>query len=106
MVFSVISNATMMFAYVICLMFCVGDYEKVSQSQLPVLEIFYLATKSKSGATIIVLMHLFILLVATFNGVASACRLTWAFARDKGLPFGSFFTRVSRISFIPTKDMC
>lgn len=101
MVTSIIANGVMMFIYVICLLFCIGDFEKVSMSPLPILEIFYLATKSKTVATIIVLMHLFILVVATFNTVASACRLTWAFARDKGLPFDRSLTRINKKYQLP-----
>lgn len=95
MLLAVTLNGVLQFAYAIALAFCIGDEEKVATSAQPVLEIYYQATKSKIAATIVLLMHQFVSLVGLFNIVASASRLTWAFARDKGLPFSGFFVHVS-----------
>jgi choline transport protein len=43
MVTSVILNAIMQFAFCITLLFCIGDYEKVSASPLPLVEVYYAA---------------------------------------------------------------
>jgi choline transport protein len=36
-----------------------------------------------------------LVICATFGFLASASRQTWAFARDKGLPFSDFLSYVS-----------
>lgn len=95
MISSTIFNAILMLAFQIVLMFSIGDYEAVATSQLPILTIYYQVTKSKAAATIMMVAHGSIGVVATFNSTASASRLIWAFARDNGLPFSSFFSRVS-----------
>jgi amino acid transporter len=99
MVTSVVLNAIMQFAFCICVLFCLGDYDTVAASGLPLVEIYYGATKSKSGATVLVLMHGLIFSISLFNIFASVSRLVWAFARDKGLPFSNFFTYVSPLPF-------
>lgn len=95
MVASVIGNAIMQFIFAIVVLFYIGDYETVSASRLPIVEIYYGATKSKAAATaLVVVMHGSIFTVSLLNIFASVSRLVWAFARDKGLPFHRFFTYV------------
>lgn len=95
MVWTVVGNACMQFGYVLTLLFCMGDPDTVAYAASPLLQIFYNATKSKSAAVVILMMHILIQTVALFNIIASASRLGWAFARDKGLPYHEFFSRVS-----------
>ncbi|KAF2750888.1 amino acid transporter [Sporormia fimetaria CBS 119925] len=94
MIFSLLTNGVMQLAYLLCVLFYIGDVDKVSASPLPILEICYQATKSKAAATVMLLLHAFSQVIALFNIVASASRLTWAFARDKGLPFHEQFSRL------------
>jgi amino acid transporter len=106
MVTSVILNAIMQFAFCITLLFCIGDYEKVSTSPLPLVEVYYAATKSKTAAILLVLMHGSIFSVSLLNIFASVSRLVWAFARDKGLPFSNLFTYVHPTLQIPLPALC
>ena len=56
---------------------------------VPILEIFYQATKSK-GASVFLLSLLFYLTAAsTVSSMQSANRLVWAFARDGALPYSN-----------------
>jgi hypothetical protein len=41
MIISVIMNAIMQFAFGICVLFCLGDYDTVAASKLPLVEIYY-----------------------------------------------------------------
>lgn len=59
------------------------------------IEVYYLATKSVAATNIFIVAIFLIVLVAVFNTFASVSRLTWAFARDNGLPFSSTFSQVS-----------
>jgi amino acid transporter len=97
MVASVVMNAIMQFSFIICLLFTIGDMEKVSNTPtaLPIIEVYYEATGSKAATNLFVVMIAIIILIAFFNVFASVSRLVWAFSRDNGLPFSSFFSKVS-----------
>jgi choline transport protein len=86
----------MLFAFVICLLFTIGDIDKVSNTPtgLPLIEVFYEATKSKNATNFLVSMPAIVLFFTQFNVFASVSRLIWTFAKDNGLPFSRFFTYV------------
>lgn len=75
-------------------MFCIGDIDKVTKSPtaLPIIEVYWEATKSRHGTNVLVTMMAFILFISLFNIFASVSRLTWSFAKDHGLPFSSAFS--------------
>ena len=97
MLWAVVINTVMALGFLITLLFCIGDVDAAisTPTGFPVIQILYQATDSKAGATIIMCMILFSSMVALFGVFASVSRLTWAFARDHGLPFSSFFSHVS-----------
>ncbi|KAH7384613.1 amino acid/polyamine transporter I [Pyrenochaeta sp. MPI-SDFR-AT-0127] len=94
MVYSTVLNAIMMFAFSICLLYCIGDVEAVTRSSLPLVEIFYSATNSKAVSTALVLLTSSVIVISCFNVVASVSRLVWAFAKDNGVPFGRHFVHI------------
>lgn len=94
MLFSTTLNFIFAFVYLIVLMYYIGDFEKAAASAMPIVEIYFAATKSKTATTLMVMMHAYTMLISGINIIASASRLTWAFARDKGLPCHDFFSRV------------
>ena len=97
----------MQWAFMVCLMFCIGDVEQVTTTPtlLPIIEIYYQATKSKHATNLLVFMIAFILFISLFNIFASVSRLTWAFARDKGLPFSDTFSYVHPTLKIPINSL-
>jgi choline transport protein len=96
MVLSVLINGAQAFILVVVLLLCIGDPVAAlnSPTGYPVIEILRQATGSNTGATVLMLMLCWNGLVALFSSLASVSRLTWAFARDRGLPFPDFFGRV------------
>lgn len=90
----------MQFGFVICLMFTIGDLTLVTNSNtgLPMIEVYYLATNSVAATNILIIAIFLIIVIGIFNAFASVSRLTWAFARDNGLPFSKFFAKVSHNS--------
>ena len=90
----------MQFCFVICLMFTIGNLNTVTNSDtgLPMIEVYYLATNSVAATNIFTVAIFLIVFVSLFNAYASVSRLTWAFARDNGLPFSKVFSKVSRSS--------
>jgi amino acid transporter len=87
----------MEWAFAICILYCISDINTVTNSGtgLPLIEVYYLATGSKATATMFIVAIAIVIFVALFNVFASVSRLTWAFARDHGLPFSRTFAKVS-----------
>lgn len=96
MVAAVTLNSVMQFAFMVCVMFTIGDVDQVANSPtlLPIIEVYYQATQSKHGTNFLVTMMAIVLFVSLFNIFASVSRLLWAFARDNGLPFSNWFSYV------------
>lgn len=105
MIASTACNAVFAFSWLIVVLFFIGDVETISYSPMPLIDIYFACTKSKTATTVLVLMHAFIVLVSAMNIVASASRLTWAFSRDKGLPFHEYFSRVNPKLQIPIQAL-
>ena len=98
MLLTVIINATFGFAFIICLLFTIGDLETVldSPTGYPIIEVYHQATQSKAGTNVMMTMIIIVVVVSCFNNLASVSRLTWAFAKDHGLPFADFFAYVRK----------
>lgn len=99
MITTIIINGTLGFAIVIAFLFCIGDVEAAlgSATGYSYIEVFYAATKSHAGATVMAAIPAALVICASFGFLASSSRLTWAFARDKGVPFSDFFAHVSHV---------
>ncbi|KAF2840590.1 amino acid permease [Patellaria atrata CBS 101060] len=107
MVWTVILNGTFAFAFVICLLFTVGDLDRVlaSPTGYPIIEVYYQATKSKAGTNVMMVMIMIVVFVSCFSIFASVSRLIWAFARDRGMPFSDFFSQVHPTLKIPVNAL-
>jgi len=92
-------NGSMAFAFLIGLLYSIGDVDAALKSATgyPIIEIFYQATGSKEAATAMMAGIIIIAFASTFGIMASVSRLTWAFARDGGLPASTWFAHVSNI---------
>ncbi|KAI9712157.1 MAG: hypothetical protein M1812_006995 [Candelaria pacifica] len=105
MVLTVFINGILAFAWLIALLFSIGDYEKALESPTgyPIIEIFRSATNSRAGATLMMTGILIVTFATDFAILASTSRLTWAFARDNGLPFSNFFAHINPTFKIPIR---
>lgn len=80
-----------------CLMFVLTNIDDVNNSPVgPLLVILYEATNNKAGATCLLIFPLGCLLFATTGIMSTSSRMTYAFARDRGLPFSRIFAKVNR----------
>jgi choline transport protein len=97
MVWSVFINGAMGFVWVITLLYVCPDLNAVLTEDNGAAIIVILSAAFKSqGATIFVeLLLIYIGTVASVGLTASASRMMWAFARDKGFPFQQFLTHIS-----------
>ncbi|GES65229.1 GABA permease [Aspergillus terreus] len=107
MIWGTIINSVMAFGYIVAVLYCMGNYEEalMSPTGYPIIQIAYQATGSKTATYIVMAMGMLPGWVALFNGLASVTRLTWAFARDNGLPFSDFFVKVSPRYKIPIRAL-
>jgi choline transport protein len=58
MIMTVVINSIFAFAFIICLLFTLGNLETATASAAgyPIIEVYYEATKSKAGTNIMVVM--------------------------------------------------
>ncbi|QKX55472.1 uncharacterized protein TRUGW13939_02565 [Talaromyces rugulosus] len=104
---SIAINGTLAFSFVLILLFCIGDLPAAlnSPTGLPSIEIFYSATGSIRAATVMQCGITIIGLMSSIGVVASVSRLTWAFARDGGLPFSNFFAHIDSRFHVPFRSI-
>ncbi|EON69897.1 hypothetical protein W97_09161, partial [Coniosporium apollinis CBS 100218] len=91
MVWGVVINAVLAIAFTTCLLFTIGDLDAVLATSYgyPIIEIMYQATRPKAGATALIMLYMVAGGISLFSCLVSVSRLTWAFARDRGLPFST-----------------
>ncbi|GAW20532.1 hypothetical protein ANO14919_100400 [Xylariales sp. No.14919] len=88
MVFSVLLNGALGFGILVAILFCLGDVEMAlaSPTGFPFMAIFEQGVGSVPGAQTMASILVILMLCGTVSVVASASRMTWSFARDRGLP--------------------
>lgn len=91
-VYSYLANSALGFIMLITMMFCMGDLSDVIETGSPFVSAFtQIGTAGASGLTIILL----ILLAAGNNTCTTTeSRQMWAFARDRGLPFSTWLSKI------------
>lgn len=92
--YTVVTNGILAYGMVICILFTMGSIEDAQNADFPIIEICTQATGSVRAATAMVCGLLVISLSVTLASIASASRLTWAWARDGALP--KWFAHVRR----------
>lgn len=72
---------------------CLGDVDDVlnTPTGFPFLAVFENATQSNAGATGLSIIIVIMTIAGNLTGVATASRQLWAFSRDQGMPFSSYF---------------
>lgn len=90
-------NGVMAFTFLLVVLYCVGDMNEALKPPylFPIIGIFLQATRSVGATTAMQAAVSLIGVVASVGVIASVSRLTWAFARDMGLPFSAYFAHVS-----------
>jgi len=94
---SVILNVTLVFTVIITICFTLGDPDDVlaSPTGYAFIQIFYNATNSLAGTSVMTFIIIFMLSVCAVSEAAACSRQIWSFARDKGLPGHSWLSKVS-----------
>jgi amino acid transporter len=104
---SVVINGVLAFGFVLILLFFIGSVDAALDpaSGFPSISIFYQATNSTKAATAMQCSITAIGLMSSIGVVASVSRLTWAFARDGGLPFSNFFSQIDNRFHVPFRSI-
>lgn len=105
LIWSVVPNGVMAFIMGTTFVFCIGDINEVlaSPTAEPFVQVFFNATQSYAGATIMTLIIVIMLTSACISEVATASRQLWSFARDNGVPFSGWLSHVSPSWNIPIR---
>ena len=83
------------FIFLTVLLFVAGNVDDVIESSAgPLLQIFYNATNNNAGSICLLMFPLICLLFATISIMTTSSRMTYAFARDGGLPVSRLFAKV------------
>ncbi|KAK5125220.1 hypothetical protein LTR85_000896 [Meristemomyces frigidus] len=105
---SVVPNALMCLVMGVTFIFCIGDLDTVLDSPTgqPFIQVFYNATGSYAGTTVMTVILVIMLTSACISEVATASRQIWSFARDRGLPGSAWLAQVSPGWNIPLRAVC
>ncbi|PQE31152.1 choline transport protein [Rutstroemia sp. NJR-2017a WRK4] len=101
MIFSIALNGILGFGMLIAALFCLGDVDTVLAAPYAFMAIFHQAVQSNGGATAMAAIVTILTICALISFVASTSRMTWSFARDRGLPFWKYLSKVDRSTSIP-----
>lgn len=107
MFMTILLNGILGFGIVFAFLFCLGD---LSQALAPptgysFIGTFYQATNSIAGSSVMAAIPTALVICASFGFLASASRQTWAFARDRGLPFSDFLSHVDKRTSLPLRSI-
>lgn len=89
------SNGVMLITFALVFLLYGGRFDTLGSSlSLPIVDVVYHTTGSKAATNALMSLLMLVYFTAMFNVFASVSRLVWAFSRDGGLPFSSFFAHV------------
>lgn len=106
MLTTTVLNGALGFGIVIAVLFVTTDITAALSSPTgllgyPFMQIFYDATGSKAGASVMIAIIIIMDAAGTIAFLATASRLVWAFARDGGLPGSRFVSKLQPKTAIP-----
>lgn len=92
-------NGFLGFGMLLADLFCLGDIgaAQTSSTGYPFMEIFVQATHSPAGSSVMITIVTILQICATIAFLAGSSRMTWSFARDRGLPGWRTLSKVSQL---------
>ncbi|KAF2187994.1 amino acid transporter [Zopfia rhizophila CBS 207.26] len=96
MIWTAVSNSILGLLMLITMCFCLGDVESIIKTPTgyPFIQVIFNATESRVGTTVLASITVIMAIFGCVNNVATSSRQLFAFARDHGLPFGTFLAQV------------
>lgn len=107
MIWTAVFNSLLGLVMLITFGFCLGDIETIitTATGQPHIQALYNATQSKTGTTILASIIIAMAIFGCVNNVATCSRQLFAFARDCGIPYSSFLSRVQPGKDIPLNSV-
>jgi choline transport protein len=103
MILSITINGILGLSMLLATLFCVGNVEDIITFPFPFMAIFKGAAGT-AGGTAMSSVVVILLMCALIAFVTTASRMTWSFARDRGLPGWRHLSKVSFIILNPPKS--
>ncbi|KAI6837645.1 amino acid transporter [Hortaea werneckii] len=96
-------NGGVGFIMMVTTLYCLGDVETVlnTATGFPFIQIFYDSVGNVAGATVMSAVVLALTWACSIGITTTASRMTWSFARDRGLPFSRIISKVYPRTAIP-----
>lgn len=84
---SIAINGMLGFAFLLTVLFCMGDFEAAlnTATGFPIIQIFYNITGSAAGSAAMTSMLIIMAGLATIPLTASTARMLWSLTRDRGI---------------------
>lgn len=94
---SIAINGALGFGMLLAVLFTLGDVKAVLGTDYiyPFIQIFLQSNNSSGGTTAMTAVILALTFLSTIGLVATSSRMTWSFARDRGLPGWRYLSKVS-----------
>lgn len=90
------------FIFLTCLLFTIQDLNTVIESPAgPLLQMFFDATKNKAGSICLLMFPILCMVFTSTALMTTSARMTYAFARDKGLPLSRVWAVVNPTLGVP-----
>ncbi|TAQ86145.1 hypothetical protein B7494_g5542 [Chlorociboria aeruginascens] len=100
---SLLVNGVLAFLTLLSILFCIGNLDYVLEfPSLPFIAVIFQGIDNKAGTTAMVAIITILIIFAAVSFVATASRMTWSFARDRGLPGWKYLSKVDPRTSIPT----
>ncbi|RMZ84934.1 hypothetical protein DV738_g238, partial [Chaetothyriales sp. CBS 135597] len=99
-------NGTVGFVMMITVLYSLGDVESVlsTPTGYPFIQVF--AIQNTAGASVMVAVVLCLTWACALGITTTASRMTWAFARDRGMPFSRILSKVAKHNRVPIYAAC
>ncbi|KAF1843337.1 amino acid transporter [Cucurbitaria berberidis CBS 394.84] len=104
MLFSLVINGSLALGMLFAVLFSAEDIQGLLDEDAPTspfIRIFRHAVGSEAGATVMVSIIILLEFCSAMGCLAAASRMTWSFARDRGLPFSRALSMIDKRSTIP-----
>lgn len=103
MIASLVVNGSLGAGMLIAILFSLGDLDSalVTPTGFPFIEIFTQATFSKAGGTLMSSLIIAAIIFGVIGCLATSSRMTWAFARERGLPGSAHLARIDPHTSLP-----
>ncbi|KAJ6094544.1 hypothetical protein N7467_002057 [Penicillium canescens] len=89
--------------WIIAMTCVVQDMEAVQSAFLPSLELFYQGTGSRPAAAFLQVYLTILYYTCVPSQWITSSRMTWAFSRDNGLPFSSYWSEIDSKRNVPVR---